>query len=234
MIPATYLSRMGLYDVTIGGVTVRARVIDDPKLVDHALAELELTADNPFVGLDLKTCRDALGRRRCALLILCTNTKCLIIQLDRMIKRCKKNRVPRVLGDILSDKRLCFVSLNGFTKRANSLSFRDTGDVLKGAHSCKPSVSPRVFKCKTIWAVEVGEYAARVLKNPQLLKCKSLEKLGVEAGVDLNTTALSDSGGRAKRPSPKWDSKLFSEEEVVSVMYDAVACYLIVQKLLAS
>ncbi|VFQ84909.1 unnamed protein product [Cuscuta campestris] len=234
MIPATYLSRMGLYDFTIGGVNVRAQVIVDPKLVDHALAELELTADNPFVGLDLKTCRDALGRRRCALLILCTNTKCLIIQLDRMTKKSQNTRIPCVLGEFLSDKCLCFVSPNGFTKRTSGLSFRENANVVTLTQFCRPSRSPRVFECKRIWAVEVGEYAARVLKNPKLLKCKSLEKLGAEAGVDLNTTALSDSGARAKWPSPEWDSKLFSEEEVVSVMYDAVACYLIVQKLLAS
>ncbi|VFQ98764.1 unnamed protein product [Cuscuta campestris] len=127
-----------------------------------------------------------------------------------------------------------FVSPNEFTKRTSSLSFRENANVVTLTQFCGPSYSPRVFKCKRIWTVEVGEYAARVLKNPKLLKCKSLEKLGVEAGVDLNTTALLDSGGRAKRPSPKWGSKLFFEEEVVSIMYDAVGCYLIVQKLLAS
>ncbi|CAH9080209.1 unnamed protein product [Cuscuta epithymum] len=239
MIPATHLSRMGIYDVTIGGVEVKARVIDDGKLINAALAELELTEEeNPIVGLDLKQCRNVFGRRRCAAVILCTNAKCLIIQLDRMTRggggfknRRNRRRIPRILGDFLSERRVCFVSPNGFEKRVHGLSFPDTARVAKSGPCCGARSSPRLFKCKEIHAVEVGNYAARVLKKPELLKCKSLEKLGSEAGVDLNSSGCYGGNGvKAKRP--KWDSEIFSEEEVLYVMHDAVACYRIVHKLL--
>lgn len=222
MIPVSHLCKMGIYDVQIGGVEVKARVINDGKLLSAALGELECDGRNPVVGLDVKECSKLFGRRRCALFILCTTTKCLIIQLDRMRRR---NRIiPEALADFLSDESVCFVCPNGFVKRVRGLSFPYEGRTLRIGRCGGISSYPKYFNCQQIGAVEVGQYAAGILKNPQLLKCKSLEKLGSEAEVDLT------SGEHARRP--KWDSEVFSEEEVSCVMHDAVACYRIVDKLL--
>lgn len=227
MIPVSHLSKMGIYDVKIGGVDMKARVINDGKLLSSALGELECDGAHPIVGLDVKECSNFLGRRRCALFILSTRSKCLIIQLNVM--RRKNRSIPEALTEFLRDQSVCFVCPNGFVKRVRGLSFRYEGSSIGlgfrrfgGRFS---AVYSNYFKCEEIGGVEVGQYVAGVLKNPELLKCKSLEKLGREAQVDLTS-----SGGNSRRP--KWDSEVFSPEEVRCVMHDAVACYRIVDELL--
>nr|GMD46980.1 Werner Syndrome-like [Ipomoea batatas] len=211
MIPVSHLSKMGIYDVKIGGVDMKARVINDGKLLSAALGELECDGAHPIVGLDVKECSNFLGRRRCALFILSTRSKCLIIQLNVM--RRKNRSIPEALTDFLRDQSVCFVCPNGFLKRVRGLSFRHEGSSIRLGFRCfrcfagRFSVYPNYFKCEEIGGVEVGQYAAGVLKNPELLKCKSLEKLGREAQVDLTS-----SGGNSRRP--KWDSEVFSPEEV--------------------
>ncbi|CAH9087546.1 unnamed protein product [Cuscuta europaea] len=227
MIAETHLSQMNTYDLQIGGVEVKTRVLDDAKLVQAALAELGVGGDggaHPIVGLDVKVSSNLFGwRRKCDLLILCAGSNCLILQLNPMRGR---NNALRRVADFLSFNDASFVCPNGFRKRTRGLPlFEYAGETIMmlGSFGCKSRNAG--FECSEIGAVEVGDYAARALKNPKLLKCKSSDKLGEEAGVDLTT----DSSAKRR---PKWDSKVFSEEEVLHVMHDAVACYRIVHKLL--
>ncbi|CAH9145019.1 unnamed protein product [Cuscuta epithymum] len=227
MIARTHLSQMNTYDLQIGGVEVKTRVVDDVMLVEAALAELGVGGDggaHPIVGVDVKVSSNLFGRgRRCDLLILCTRSNCLILQLDCMRRyKC----ISRIVTTFLSLKDVSFVCPNGFKKRTRGLPlFPHADEFLVTSGCCGHKRRPIWFYCSEIGAVEVGDYAARALKNPKLLKCESSQKLGEEAGVDLTT-------GNSAKQRPKWDSKVFSEEEVLFVMHDAAASYRIVHKLL--
>ncbi|CAH9080203.1 unnamed protein product [Cuscuta epithymum] len=220
MIAESHLSLMNTYDdLQIGGVEVKTRVVDDAKLVPAALAELGVGGDggtHPIVGVDVKVSSNLFGRgRRCDLLVLCTGSNCLILQLDPMRRR---DSALRSVAKLLGVNDVSFVCPNGFLKRTRGLSlFPNAG-------------YPDCCDCSEIKAVEVGEYAARALKNPKLLKCESFKKLGKKTGVDLTPTTSSN--GKIVKRRPKWDAGVFSKEEVLAVMYDAVASYRIVNKLL--
>ncbi|CAH9145014.1 unnamed protein product [Cuscuta epithymum] len=234
MIAETHLSKINTYNFQIGGVDVKTRVVDDAKLVPAALLELGVGGDggaHPIVGLDVKVSSNLFGRRkRCDLLILCTGSNGLILQLNPMRRR---NNALRTVADFLSLKDVSFVCPNGFRKSTRGLPlFVYANHTITTYGRFRKTTRNASFDCSEIGAVEVGDYAARALRNPKLLRCESFTKLGKEAGVDL-TTGNSDNGKLAKR-RPKWDAEVFSDEEVLSVMHDAAACYRIVHKLLQS
>ncbi|CAH9080205.1 unnamed protein product [Cuscuta epithymum] len=237
MIAESHLSKINTYNVQIGGVDVKTRVVDDTKLVPAALAELGVGGvgdggAHPIVGVDVKVSSNLFGRgKRCDLLILCTRSNCLILRLDPM--RFCLDSDSQTVTDFLSFKDVSFVCPNGFRKRTRGLPlFVYANHTITTYGRFRKTTRNASFDCSEIGAVEVGYYAARALRNPKLLKCESFSKLGKEAGVDL-TTGNSDNGKMVKR-RPKWDAEVFSDEEVLSVMHDAAACYRIVHKLLQS
>ncbi|CAO2837611.1 unnamed protein product [Amaranthus hypochondriacus] len=153
---------MGTHNVTIHGVNVTAHVVDSKAAADKHIPTFRyhLQSTTKVVGTDIKKLvfnRAGIRYDRASTLILCVFGRCLIIHLDCI---CRNGKVHS-LEDLLSDPRICFVGIKTWT-----YSFLNPSDY-KG--------------------VAAGELAARVLKNPPLIKW-SLSKVGVPYKGSLTQT----------------------------------------------
>ncbi|KAK3199749.1 hypothetical protein Dsin_023164 [Dipteronia sinensis] len=110
------------------------------------------------------------------------------------------NQYPDSLKKFLSNETICFVSFN-----VSNMYIKDL-PCLNG--------------------VEVGELAARVLKNPKLLRCVKLEDLVSKVGVSSETAA------ELLEPTPKWNARVYSEKEIINASHKAYTCYVIGSKML--
>lgn len=72
--------------------------------------------------------------------------------------------------------------------------------------------------------VELGHFAARILKKPNLETVK-LTELATEVGNGIDVKPLSGS-------CPEWDARVFSEEGITHAIHDVYTSYLIGKKLL--
>ncbi|KMT13644.1 hypothetical protein BVRB_4g080300 [Beta vulgaris subsp. vulgaris] len=156
MIPTKYLCKMGDYDIIYDGVPLKAKVIDNYKVVNQLIPHYFGSED--VIGLDIKNfTRNNMGSHRSFhlvqssydILVLCGISRCLIIHSDFMMEQ-----LPS-LKEFLEDSNICFVRPS----------------ILKDNSSSYPG------------GVAVCELAARVLKKSKLKKESSLEVISREVGV---------------------------------------------------
>ncbi|KAL5786662.1 hypothetical protein ACOSQ2_009054 [Xanthoceras sorbifolium] len=210
MIPLHVLSKLGKYEVEIGGVKIKTSIVDDYSLVDSNISELRSLIQHPssIVGVDVKFHIDDQNKKDQAakLLILCVANRCLVIQLDQ------EDKFPKSLKKLFADGSICFVGV-GVDEKVTSDNLCNT----RNSVECIAS------------SVEVGDLAARVLKKPSLIKC-GLEDLAREVG--LNSMELATGSKGATGSSPDWNARVFSEEEIKVAIHEAYTCYCIGNHLL--
>ena len=121
LIPPSFLSKMGMYDIDIHGAKVKVSIVDNRALVDAKINELKSslqTSQRHVVGLDIKFVErdetygdddelfpipadDYLPEGK--ILLLCVGTDCLMIQLPASME------VTDTLRQFLSDETICFL-----------------------------------------------------------------------------------------------------------------------------
>ncbi|KAL5786667.1 hypothetical protein ACOSQ2_009059 [Xanthoceras sorbifolium] len=149
---------------------------------------------------------------------------CLVINLAHL------SIFPDSLVSFLADKNTCFVGIGLNDKVGSCSSLIKSG----GVSSCNYLSLSNVF--------EVRDLAARVLKKPNLFKCR-LQELDNEVRNTASAAALSDScpqpdfkasvlGTGTGFSCPNWDAMVFSDEEMKYAIHDAYKCYVIGDKLL--
>ncbi|XP_075657383.1 uncharacterized protein LOC142627413 [Castanea sativa] len=215
LIPLSFLSKMGMYDIEIHGANVKVSVVDNHALVDDKINELKSSLENSkrhVVGLDIKLAlKNDIGEDEVLqaedylpdvkILLLCVGTDCLMIQLPVSME------VTDTLRQFLSDETICFLGTE----------MRDKVVDLRRLHFNKHA---QRVDCKT--GVEVGYLAAKILKKGNVDKY-GLSKLAAEVGLDLK----EPTGTR-----PDWHAVAFSEEEVKYAVHNAYTSYVIGNKLL--
>ncbi|XP_027109557.1 uncharacterized protein [Coffea arabica] len=195
---------MGVHNIKLYGFPVTATVVDDCSLADSGIIQLmNQLCELKIVGIDVKGTELSAEPQ---LLLIYVKDRCLIIQLGRM------SSYPSQLASFLGDTNICFVGANMNRK----------ADVLK------KSWIPLVWKGSPMMhRVEVGELAARVLKNADLEKCDNLEELAKKSGFDFKEA------DEKKRPTPNWAAVCLSEEEVKCAMREVFISYNVASKLLS-
>ncbi|GKV01406.1 hypothetical protein SLEP1_g13960 [Rubroshorea leprosula] len=207
-IPLSLLSSMSTCQVQIHGVCVKAHLIDHAALVDSHIAQTKTSMKScslwrsRLFSLDVKTDENNVPQ----LLILCAGTQCFIIQLGYL------ESYPYNLSDLFSQEDFCFVSARMSLILRSSITFK-LGQILKIGAACKNGI-------------DLGYMAARVLKNPDLIQERSLEKLAEAAGVTLKQPTLFGT------KTPAWSARVFTAEQIKLAIHDAYAEYLIGFKLL--
>ena len=203
LIPLSFLSKMGMYDIEIHGANVKVSVVDNHALVDAKINELKSslqTSQRPVVGLDIKfALRNDIGDEEIfqaedylpvgKILLLCVGTDCLMIQLPATSMEVTDN-----FRQFLSDESICFLG-TGMSVKVTELGCLYLNEC--GEDEAMPRVS-----CKT--GVEVGYLAAKILKKPNVEQYGLAELVG-EVGMDI------------KEPDsecPDWNAKVFSHEDV--------------------
>jgi len=215
LIPLSFLSKMGMYDIEIHGANVKVSVVDNPALVDAKINELKSslqTSQRRVVGLDIKfalindigddeilQAEDYLPLGK--ILLLCVGTDCLMIQLPTTME------VTDALRQFLSDETICFLGTE----------MREKVEELRRHYFSKQT---QRVDCKT--GVEVGYLAAKILKKGKADKY-GLSELAGEVGMDIK----EPTGAR-----PDWHAVAFSDEEVKYAVHNAYASYVIGNKLL--
>lgn len=189
----------------LGGHTIDLKVtVEDWRaLSEDGIAELrglsfhlEKSTVVPLVAFDIKYVP---GCSDAALLIFFVETRCVIVKL---LHTCP---FPELITDFLSDQNLIFVGTGDDIDFKTLLEWTQK----KG--------------CKT--AVEVGHFAAKVLKKP------SLDGYGL-VGL-ANEVGLSFQEPESKTFSD-WGASNFSHDQVKLAIYNAFASYQISAKLLKS
>ncbi|GMH31970.1 hypothetical protein Nepgr_033814 [Nepenthes gracilis] len=209
MIPKAILSKMGKYDIELEreGVSVKVEVLDSAELISSWIIDRlkrRLQEEEPIiVGLDLHASKNRWGNCSAnSLLVICINdVNCLIVQLKYV------DKIPENLKKFLSDGRICFVGV---------------GVDWKVSRGVLPSLGPLVCKM-----TELSHLAARIRKKPSY--CNSnLKALAAAYGVPYEPPALwGYRGGRRIN----YEARVFSKEEVKTLVHDASVCYKIGQKL---
>ncbi|KAL0006257.1 hypothetical protein SO802_013818 [Lithocarpus litseifolius] len=214
LIPLSFLSKMGMYDIEIHGANVKVCIVDNRALVDAKIDELKSSlqiSQRRVVGLDIKfvpvivneddentifSTEDFIPVGK--ILLLCVGTDCLMIQLSDSLE------VTDTLRQFLSDETICFLGTEMREKVAElgRLFFNER------------------VGCKT--GVEVGYLAAKILKKGNVDKY-GLSELAGEVGMDIKEPI----GAR-----PKWNAVAFSDKEVKYAVHNAYTSYVIGNKLL--
>ncbi|KAL5853828.1 hypothetical protein ACOSQ3_008946 [Xanthoceras sorbifolium] len=225
MIPSKFLSKIGMHEVEIEGVKVKAcHVTDNSSLVlDKKIYQLRASLDKlrPVVGVDVKvTMVDNHENKTTDLLILFAGNCCLVINLAQL-------NFPDCLRSFLVDSNTCFVG-TGLNDKV-------------GRSSLKSRVYP-YNELSMSNVVEVRDLAARVLKKPNLSKC-GLQELDNEVRNTVSAAASSDSCPQQDSKAsvlatgigsscPNWNAMVFSDEEMKYAIHDAYTCYGIGDKVL--
>ncbi|KAL5786680.1 hypothetical protein ACOSQ2_009072 [Xanthoceras sorbifolium] len=213
MIPAKFLSKIGIHELEIEGVKVKAsHVTDNIAVTDHKINQLRasLNKQRPVVGVDVKVSvpnqKQQISRKTTSeLLILYGGNCCLVIKLANL-----DGNFPTSITNLLADKNTCFV---GFK------IYREVTNTILNNPNCY------LYPCLSN-VVEVGQLAARVLKNPNLSKCgleeldKEVIRKGAVATTSPETYCPPDSKASvaatgtvgAAGASPNWKSMVLSDE----------------------
>ncbi|KAL6580039.1 hypothetical protein OROMI_008063 [Orobanche minor] len=206
-IPAQFQSKIGVYNIQIDDVKIKATMITKVNMLDTCLCELKSLIDNnlPVVGVDVKQSTET---PYTYLLLLYVKGCCFIIQLHQI------GQFPSDLGHFLSDSSICFVGYGidqcfDGVRAHYKYSYHDHLLTGKGA--------------------EVRNLAAVVLKNNSLKYCSSVGELATNSGlIDIKG---SDEYRIVKSPY-SGDNYFFTDEEVKFIIADAFHCYLMGNKLL--
>ncbi|XP_030959777.1 uncharacterized protein LOC115981635 [Quercus lobata] len=214
LIPLSFLSKMGVYDIEIHGANVKVSVVDNLALVDAKINELKSslqTSQRHVVGLDIKFALRNVDDEELfpaedyslegKILLLCVGTDCLMIQLPASME------VTDTLRQFLSDETICFL---GTQMQEN---VEELGRHYFSKHT-------QCVDCKT--GVEVGYLAAKILKKGNVVKY-GLSELAGEVGMDIKEPIGAN---------PDWHAVAFSNEEVKYAVHNAYASYVIGNKLL--
>ncbi|XP_030957284.1 uncharacterized protein LOC115979398 [Quercus lobata] len=213
LIPLSFLSKMGIYDIEIHGANVKVSIVENPALVGAKMDELRSslqTSERLVVGLDVKFVKTFENLKDIGkFLVLCVGSHCLMIQIP------DPERISETLGHFLSDETICFLGtgMSKIVSELGSLSYLSLVAGSIGAFTCRP------VNFKT--GVEVGFLAAKILKKPNV-ENHGLAELAGEVGMDI------------KEPigeCPDWDAKVFSNEEVKYAVHNAYTSYVIGNKL---
>nr|XP_023898604.1 uncharacterized protein LOC112010495 [Quercus suber]XP_023898605.1 uncharacterized protein LOC112010495 [Quercus suber]XP_023898606.1 uncharacterized protein LOC112010495 [Quercus suber]XP_023898607.1 uncharacterized protein LOC112010495 [Quercus suber]XP_023898608.1 uncharacterized protein LOC112010495 [Quercus suber] len=212
LIPLSFLSKMGNYDIEIEGANVKVSIVDNPALIGAKMDELRSslqTSERQVVGLDIKFVKtDGNLKNKGKFLLLCVGSHCLMIQLP------DSETISDTLGKFLSDETICFLG-TGMSKIVSEL-----GSLTYGRHVTGSKVAfGQSVNFKT--GVEVGFLAAKILKKPNV-ENHGLVELAGEVGMDI------------KEPigeCPDWNAKVFSNEEVKYAVHNAYTSYVIGNKL---
>ncbi|KAM7478494.1 hypothetical protein LguiA_026707 [Lonicera macranthoides] len=202
MIPFKFLSKIGVYEIQIHGVTLMVRLVhaNDYSVVGIGISELrsqfvtKIEGASPWgaerrsqfgttvAGLVLQPAQNS------KYLQLCVGTHCLMHQLPAV-----RDSLPKSLKDFLSDSEICFVGVRELRELTN----------------CRIS-------CKSY--IQVTKLGARVLKKPNLSRCSSgiLETLASEVGINL--------GGSSSGVNVDWEAEVFTDEEIKCATRNVCAC----------
>ena len=215
MIPAKFLSKIGIHELEIEGVKVKvSHVTDNFSVIDHKINQLRasLNKQKLVVGIDIKVTVDQKQKSQNSdLLILFGGNCCSVIKLDNNLII----NFPSSILNLLADNNICVVGRSNSMKLSRSNVSRSIS--LSGV-------------------VEVGQLAARVLKKPNLSKC-GLEELDKEIRQTVKdskanvATSLPGTGAEAAT-CPNWKAMVFSDEEIKYAIHDAYTCGVIGDKLL--
>ncbi|KAK2640270.1 hypothetical protein Ddye_028065 [Dipteronia dyeriana] len=221
MIPAKFLSKMGIHELEIEGVKVKAsHVTDNTSVIDHKIDQLRasLNKQRPVVGIDVKVTVDQKQQSQTSndLLIIYGGNCCLVIKLANLVN------FPSCIISLLADKNICFVGF-GMSSMVGSSNL-----IIPNRPSESLSLSN---------VAEVGQLAARVLKKPNLSKC-GLEELDKEIRQTVTdskakvATSLPETGAGATACPNNWKARVYSDEEIKYAIHDAYTCCVIGDKLL--
>ncbi|KAL4636616.1 hypothetical protein ACB092_03G022100 [Castanea dentata] len=225
-IPLSFLSKMGVYDIEIGGANVKVSVVDNPALLGAKMDELRSslqTSERQVVGLDVKFVKPDVGNPmirpplhdKGKFLLLCVGSHCLMIQLPN-----SETIISDTLGQFLSDETICFLGI-GMSKIVSELGrlyyYPQHGQNLTGSAFAQAGQSVN-FKT----GVEVGFLAAKILKKPNV-ENHGLAELAGEIGMDIKEPI---------RECPDWNAKVFTNDEVKYAVHNAYTSYVIGNKLL--
>uniref|UniRef100_A0A803KMX4 3'-5' exonuclease domain-containing protein n=1 Tax=Chenopodium quinoa TaxID=63459 RepID=A0A803KMX4_CHEQI len=204
-IPVEFLLQMGTCDVTIHGVKLTTHVANCAAAVDKHIANLRchLECTTKVVGLDVKKLKPATGGYTTHALILCVFRRCLIIHLDYVGNH---GNAPESLDIFLNDPKICFVGITKLPEIFYLVKFSN------------PDVG-----------VQVGDLAARVLRNPALTE-SSLSDLALQVGVPYEGPPFPTTEIEVDSRNPK----VLTDEHVMAAASDGYAYYQIGYKLLTS
>ncbi|KAL0006259.1 hypothetical protein SO802_013820 [Lithocarpus litseifolius] len=193
LIPLSFLSKMGMYDIEMHGANVKVNVVDNPALIGVKMDELRSslqTSGRQVVGLDIKFIETDGFLIKSKFLLLCVGSYCLMIQLPDSLQ------VSDTIGQFLSDDTICFLGtgMSKIVSELDSFHFCAQDDRLISI------MEPVNFKT----GVEVGLLAAKILKKPNV-ENYGLAPLAGEVGMDIKEP-ISE--------CPNWNAKVFSHEEV--------------------
>ncbi|KAL5783745.1 hypothetical protein ACOSP7_008774 [Xanthoceras sorbifolium] len=229
MIPSKFLSKVGIHEVEIEGVKVKASHVTDNSLVlAQKINQLRASLDKsrPVVGVDVKVTmmddHEKQHNKTTDLLILFAGNCCLVINLAHL------SIFPDCLVSFLANKNTCFVGIG--------LNDKVGCSYLK---SCGINVTNQLSLSNV---VEIRDLAARVLKKPNLSKC-GLQELDNDVRNTASAAASSDScpppdsktsvlATGTGTPCLNWNAMVFSDEEMKYAIHDAYTCYVIGDKLL--
>ncbi|KAM7478499.1 hypothetical protein LguiA_026712 [Lonicera macranthoides] len=242
MIPIKFLSKIGVYEIQIHGVTLKVRLVhaNDYSVVDIGISELRSQFVTKIEGplhrggvLRGGTLRGNLrgAERRSQVVTKFEGA------LPRGAERSSQFGTT-VAGLVLQPAQnpkyfqLCVgtrclmyqLPADGYSQIPESLN-----DFLSDSEICFVGIRELTncrISCKSY--IQVNKLAARVLKKPNLSRCSSgiLETLASEVGINLEE---SSSGVNVD-----WKAEVFTDEEIKRATRDVCACYLIANKLLGS
>ncbi|KAM3704609.1 hypothetical protein ACB098_03G018000 [Castanea mollissima] len=207
IIPLSFLSKMGLYDIEIHGANVKVSLVENLALVDAKIDEFRSslqTSERQVVGLDIKFVKTGGNSNKGKFLLLCVGSHCLMIQLP------DSKVVTYTLRQFLSDESICFLG-TGMSEKVTELGCLCFSDYEEGTQR---------VNCNT--GVEVGYLAAKILKKPNVEQY-GLAELAGEVGMDIKEPVSE---------CPDWNAKVFSHEDVKYALHNAYTSYVIGNKAL--
>ena len=213
LIPQSFRSKMGMYDIEIEGANVKVSIVDNPAFVGTKMDELRSslqTSQRQVVGIDVKFVKTGGNLKyKGKFLVLCVGSHCMMIQLP------DSGYISDTLGQFLSDETICFLG-TGMSKIVSELGSLNYVPPVTGSNMVSFGKSVN-FKT----GVEVGFLSAKILKKPNVENL-GLAELAGEVGMDI------------KEPTsecPDWNAKVFSNEEVKYAVHNAYTSYVIGNKL---
>ena len=165
IIPLSFLSKMGLYDIEIHSANVKVSLVENLALVDAKIDEFRSslqTSERQVVGLDIQFVKTYGNLNKGKFLLLCVGSHCLMIQLP------DSSAVTNTLRKFLSGESICFLG-TGMSEKVTELGCLYLNEC--GEDEAMPRVS-----CKT--GVEVGYLAAKILKKPNVEQYGLVELVG--------------------------------------------------------
>jgi len=207
IIPLSFLSKMGLYDIEIHGANVKVSLVENLALVDAKIDEFKSslqTSERQVVGLDIKFVKTDGNLNKGKFLLLCVGSHCLMIQLP------DSKGIPNTLRQFLSDESICFLG-TGMSEKVTELGCLYLQGYREGT---------QCVKCDS--GVEVGYLAAKILKKPNVEQY-GLAELAGEVEMDIKEP-ISE--------CPDWNAKVFSHEDVKYALHNAYTSYVIGNKFL--